>query len=137
VLAGAVIEATPVGALALADAQAVTRTTNGSGAFSIPLASGGLYDVRFVDPLARSAPLQGTGLTNIAPASVPTAPIMPKALIIKGKVTVPGNPQPIKYASVQVLCQGCTGIAATKPIAETATNGLGDYRLAVPDPGTQ
>jgi hypothetical protein len=37
---------------------------------------------------------------------------------------------------VQLLCSGCTGVAASQPIAQTATDITGHYRIAVPDPGT-
>jgi hypothetical protein len=39
-------------------------------------------------------------------------------------------------ASVQILCATCTGIEATRPLAETATDTISRYRIAVPDPGT-
>jgi hypothetical protein len=39
-------------------------------------------------------------------------------------------------ASVQILCATCTGLDATRPIAETATDTVSRYRIAVPDPGT-
>jgi hypothetical protein len=35
---------------------------------------------------------------------------------------------------VQILCGSCTGVAASQPIAETATDATGAYRIAVPDP---
>lgn len=132
VLAGVRVEATPVGELALADAQPVVVTSDSGGNFSIDLASGGTYDVRFIDPLARAAPLPALG---IAPAGVPATAILPKALTISGKVTVTGTSNPIIGASIQILCAGCSGIDASRPIAQTATDQQSNYRIAVPDPG--
>src|SRR5437763_1130696 len=83
--------ATPCGALAAADAQPVVAIADPAGAFTIDLASGGLYDVRFIDPKARAAPLP---LTGIAPAGVPATATLPKALVISGKVTVTGTTNP-------------------------------------------
>jgi hypothetical protein len=126
------VEATPVGVLAQADAQTVTAMTDATGGFSISLASGGRYDVRFVDPYARAARLE---VQNIAPASVPTTATLPKSLAISGKVLVLGSSVPVTSASIQLLCASCTGLAASRPVAETASDGIGGYRIAVPDPG--
>ena len=131
-LDGVHVEATPVGALAAADAQPVVAIADSAGAFSIDLASGGLYDVRFIDPKARAAPLP---LTGIAPAGVPATATLPKAIVMSGKVTVTGTSNPVVGASIQILCPACTGIDVTRPIAQTATDAYSTYRLAVPDPG--
>jgi hypothetical protein len=133
VLSGVNVEATPIGALAAADAQTVSSTTDAGGGFSISLASGGFYDVRFVDPYARAARLL---LPGIAAAGVPSTATLPTSLVISGKVSVSGTGQPIVGASIQLLCATCTGIDATRPIAQTASDGLSTYKLAVPDPGT-
>jgi len=139
VLSGVRVEATPIGVLAQADAQVITAITNASGAFSISLASGGRYDVRFVDPYARAARLEQL---NISPAAVPTTATLPKSLAISGKVSVSGSSQPVTSASIQLLCAPgpsnptCTGIETTRPVAETASDGISAYRIAVPDPGT-
>lgn len=132
-LGGVRIEAMPIGSLALADAQPIVATSDSGGAFSIDLAAGGRYNVRFTDPLARAAPLV---VLDIAPASVPGAPTLPKALMMSGKVTISANPNPVIGASIQLLCATCTGIEATRPISQTATDAQSNYRLAVPDPGT-
>jgi hypothetical protein len=132
-LAGIRIEATPIGPLAQADAQPIVATSGTGGAFSIDLAAGGRYDVRFTDPQARAAPL---AVMDIAPASLPGAPTLPKSLTMSGKVTVSNNPNPVIGASVQLLCATCTGIEATRPIAQAATDAQSNYRIAVPDPGT-
>jgi hypothetical protein len=133
VLSNVRVEATPIGTLAQADAQTVTAMTDAGGAFSISLASGARYDVRFVDPYARAARLEAL---NIAPASVPTTATLPTSLAISGKVVVLGSAQPVTSASIQLLCATCTGLAASRPVAETASDGLGAYRIAVPDPGS-
>lgn len=133
VLLGVRVEATPIGALALADAQTVSVTTDDAGAFSISLASGGRYDVRFVDPYQRAATLP---VPNVLPGGLPTTATLPKAIAISGSISIAGNTQPIAGATVQLLCATCTGVAAARPIAETASTNQSQYRLAVPDPGT-
>lgn len=133
VIGGVRIEATPIGVLAQADAQPIIATSNSNGAFSIDLAAGGLYDVRFVDPQARAAQL---AVMNVSPALLPSAAVLPKAMTIFGKVSVTGVANPVVGASVQLLCASCTGIEATRPAAATATDSASNYRVAVPDPGT-
>jgi hypothetical protein len=131
-LGGVRIEATPINELAAADAQPVVATSDANGNFSIDLASGGTYDVRFIDPQARAAPLP---VLSTTPANVPQIALLPKALTISGKVTVTGTSNPIIGASIQILCAACTGIDASRPIAQTATDAQSNYRIAVPDPG--
>jgi hypothetical protein len=132
-LSGVQIEAVPVGPLALASAVPIQVRTGGTGMFDLPLASGGLYDVRFGDPLARGAQLV---LTNLSPAQVPTQVTLPKAIAVSGKVSILGNPNPVVGASIQMLCATCTGLAAERPVGEAATDDASLYRVAVPDPGT-
>ncbi len=133
VLSGVRVEATPIGALALADAQTVSVTTDAAGAFSISLASGGRYDVRFVDPYQRAATFT---VPNVLPGGLPTTATLPKAISISGSITIAGITQPLAGATVQLLCATCTGVAAARPVAETASTNQSQYRLAVPDPGT-
>lgn len=132
-LGGVRIEATPLGVLAQAEVQPIVTTANSAGAFSIALAAGGQYDVRFVDPQARAAPF---ALMSIAPAGVPAAVTLPKAMTIFGNVSVTGLANPVVGASVQLLCASCTGVEASRPVAATATDAASNYRVAVPDPGT-
>jgi hypothetical protein len=132
-LGGVRIEATPIGVLAQAEVQPIIATANSAGAFSIALAAGGQYDVRFVDPQARAAPF---ALMSVAPAGVPSAVTLPKAMTIFGNVSVTGVANPVVGASVQLLCAACTGLEASRPVAATATDAASNYRVAVPDPGT-
>lgn len=131
-LGGVRVEASPLGVLALADAQTVATTTASNGAFSLPLAAGGRYDVRFIDPYGRAARLDAS---NVTAAGVPSNAVLPLALTISGKVSVSGSSQPLSGTSVQLLCAQCSGVDAARPVAETATNNLSQYRIAVPDPG--
>jgi hypothetical protein len=131
-LQGAIVEASPTRALALAGAPAVQATTDSAGNFSLPLAAGGFYDVRFSDPLGRAGP--ATPSLDIAAANVPTATTLVKALVVSGKLTVNGLPNPVVGAAVQVLCATCTGLDQYRPIASGATDMTSRYSLAVPDP---
>lgn len=127
------VEAELAGVLALAGVAPVQVTSSESGAFSLPLAPGGRYTVRFVDPQQRRAPLVAS---DVAPGGVPTNAILPKALALSGEVSVVNSAAAVIGASVQILCATCTGIEATRPLAETATDTISRYRIAVPDPGT-
>jgi hypothetical protein len=131
-IAGVRVEATPVGALAMANLIPVQTTSTANGAFSLTLASGGHYEVRFFDPGGRGAPLD---FADTMAAGVPPTADLAKALAITGEVSVVGDPNEIENASIQVLCMGCSGIAASRPIAQTATDIASHYRVAVPDPG--
>jgi hypothetical protein len=132
-LVGARVEAVPVGALAMANLIPVQATTTTGGAYSLQLASGGHYELRYFDPGGRGAPRDFGDLTA---AGVPPTTDLGSALAITGLVSVLNNVNPIQNASVQLLCSGCTGVAASQPIAQTATDISGNYRIAVPDPGT-
>jgi hypothetical protein len=127
------VEAIPIGALALAAALPTQVTSGIGGAFSLALASGGHYDLHVVDPAGRGAPFVSTNLVgpiNLSPAT------LPPALHVSGQITVSGNANPLLGTSVQILCVGCTGLDAARPLAETATDDTSHYRIAVPDPGT-
>lgn len=131
-LSGVRVEAWPTGALAQAGTQPVQATSSGSGAFNLLLASGASYDIRFVDPFARAAPL--TLLNQAASGSIIAT--LPKSLKISGDVSVLNSSNPVIGASIQILCASCTGLDAARPIAETATDAASHYSIAVPDPGT-
>jgi hypothetical protein len=133
VLAGVRVEAEPAGVLALAGVAPVHVTSTATGAFVLPVSGAGRYNVRFADPLQRAAPFVQN---DIAGAAVSTNAILPKAITLSGKVSVEGNGNAVLGASVQLLCASCTGIEASRPIAETATDSVSKYRFAVPDPGT-
>ncbi|HEX5059140.1 MAG TPA: hypothetical protein VFV99_07255 [Kofleriaceae bacterium] len=128
------IEAEPVGVLATAGVAPIHIMSNDTtGAFSLPLAAGGRYNVRFTDPQQRAAPLTAS---NVAPGGVPTNAQLAKALALTGQVSIVNNSTPVIGASVQILCTTCSGLDLERPIAETATNTVSRYAIAVPDPGT-
>jgi len=72
---------------------------------------------------------------DVAPGGVPTNALLKAALSISGEAKLI-NSNPVTGASVQLLCSTCTGLEATRPINETATNSISKYAIAVPDPGT-
>jgi hypothetical protein len=133
VIGGVRVEAEPTGVLALAGVSPVHLTSSSTGGFALPLAGGGRYNVRFTDPQQRAAPLVAT---DVASGGVPTNAALAKALAISGTVSVVNNTNPVIGASVQVLCATCSGLEVARPIAETATDAVSKYRIAVPDPGT-
>ncbi len=129
-LAGARVEAVPTGALAMANLIPVQATSDAHGAFTLQLAAGGHYALHFSDPGGRGSPRDFPDVL----ASVPATTVLAKAIAITGTVTVQDHAGSIANASVQLLCASCTGLAASMPIAQTATDLLGAYRVAVPDP---
>jgi hypothetical protein len=131
-IAGARAEAVPIGALALANLLPIDSTSDANGSFSLTLAAGAHYALHFYDAGGRGAPRD---FPDETPSGVPQGVDLAPALAITGQVTVIGFPNPVANASVQILCGGCTGVAASQPIAETATDSTGAYRIAVPDPG--
>lgn len=131
-IAGVKIEAFPIGSLALANLLPVQTTSVDQGAFTLHLAAGAHYAVRFQDPSAHNAEFAYPDLTAAGiPAMVQLAP----AVALTGTVQILNYPNSIENASVTLLCATCTGVAASTPIAQTATDFTGSYRLAIPDPG--
>ena len=131
-LVGARVEAMPTGALALANLIPVQTTSTTNGAFSVRLASGAHYALTVFDPGGRGSPRTFPDLTA---AGIPVTVPLAAAIAITGHVSIQGDPNSLRNASVQLLCASCTGIAASQPIAQTATDLTGNYRVAVPDPG--
>ncbi|CAN5665522.1 hypothetical protein BH11MYX1_BH11MYX1_17570 [soil metagenome] len=131
-LVGARVEAMPTGALALANLIPVETTTTTNGAFSLQLAYGAHYALTVFDPGGRGSPRTFPDLTA---AGIPVTVALAAAIAITCSVSIQGNPNPIQNASVQLRCASCTGVAGSQPIAQTATDIAGNYRVAVPDPG--
>jgi hypothetical protein len=131
-IAGARVEAVPIGALGLVNLVPVESTSDTTGTFALHLAAGAHYAVHFFDPGGRGAPRDYPDETA---SGVPPAVVLAPALAITGKASSSDIANPIANASVQLLCTNCTGVAASQPIAETATDSTGAYRVAVPDPG--
>jgi hypothetical protein len=130
-LAGVALDAVPAGDLALAGVPTVRATSNASGQISLSLAAGASYDLRFIDPQGRAAPLVRT---NIAASSVGAVNVLKARTRVSALVS--NGSQPIRGALVQVLCGSCTGLERSRPIAEGVTGIDGRFTLAVPDPST-
>lgn len=132
-LRGGVLDLVPTGDLAMAGAPTLHVTAGTSGALTAALAAGGHYDLRFHDPQGRAAPLI---VTDRVAATIAANYRLPTALQIHGRLVI-GGTQVLPNASVQILCEACTGIDREKPIAEVASDTNGEFTLAVPDPGTR
>ena len=130
-LGGVHVQAATTHELALAGVPATEATTDQNGQFTMTLASGGQYDLRFADPYGRAASLV---IPDVG--AIPTSQSLPKALHLSGTVSVVGSANPVTGAALQLLCATCSGLAATQPIAEAATDHTSMFVLAVPDPGT-
>jgi hypothetical protein len=130
-LPGAVVDIVPIGALALVGAPPFHLIADGSGAVTAALAAGGHYQLRFHDPLGRGAQFVVADATakTIAPSHS-----LAYALEVRGTVKL-GGTQPLGGASIQLLCNSCTGIERAKPIDEVASDDAGRFRIPVADPG--
>jgi hypothetical protein len=130
-LVGGMVEATPVADLALAGVPQIVRFSGANGAYTLPLATGGHYDVTFSDPHAHSAPLP---LANVTAAGVPTTALLGKALKLSGNVSVIASPNPVINASIQVF--SLNAAPSVPPLGETASTQTSTYAVGIPDPGT-
>jgi len=131
-LSGAVLDLVPAGALALAATPALHVTADASGKIAVAVAAGGHYDLRFHDPAGRAAPLVVADRTA---TDIAVTYHLPVALHLRGKLML-GGTQALPGASIQILCDACTGIDRARPIAESVSDGAGQFTIAVPDPGT-
>jgi hypothetical protein len=128
-LSGVTLDLIPKGELAAANAPALHFTGDVGGRVVGSIPTGGTYDVRWSDPQGRRGPLVAYDKTTIAGSYT-----LPPAVYISGDVTITGSSNPIVGASVQILCQSCTGLDKSRPIVEVATDGHGSFTLAYPDP---
>ena len=127
---GAVLDLVPTGALALAGAGPLHFTADGTGHLATLVPGGGTFEMWWSDPAGVRASLV---LGSVTPFSGPYD--LPKAVYITGDLTVTGSTNPVVGASVQVLCDACTGFQKLRPIADAASDPHGSFSLAVPDPG--
>jgi hypothetical protein len=137
-VAGAVVDFLPTGALAQVAApsvQAIAGSGANAGQVSARLAVGGHYDVRIHDPAGVGAL---TVLPDVEATALPPALALAPAIKLRGSVlfTGPGSASaaPLAGAAVQILCTGCVGLAADRPLAEGTTDLAGRFQLPIPDP---
>lgn len=129
------VSASPRGLLASeADAAAMTSTGAG-GSFSLPVVGDGRYDLT-VQPLiptfARARLIDVAAPAGGEMSALMDVPLEP-AISVTGRVALPGA-NGSAGITVLVLCDGCTGLAATTPIAEDVTDSGGYFSVAIPDP---
>jgi hypothetical protein len=132
-LPGALIDLVPTGELAMAAAPMVRLIAGDAGTIAAALPAGGHYQLRFQDPQGRGAPMvvADRAITAIASSYLLPAAIRIQGTLLRdGKLALPG-------ASVQLMCTGCTGLDAALPLAGVASDAIGRFTLAVPDPGTR
>jgi len=133
-LPGAVLDLVPSGALAMAAAPVLHVIAGPAGKLTATLAAGGHYDLHLHDPVGRAAPLPLVADQGAATITGTTYHL-PVALQIRGKLML-GGTQALPSAAIQILCDACTGIDRARPIAESVSDGAGQFTIAVPDPGT-
>ncbi|HEY0479131.1 MAG TPA: carboxypeptidase-like regulatory domain-containing protein [Kofleriaceae bacterium] len=132
-MVGALVDLVPTGALALATAPTLRIAAGAAGVIAARLPAGGRYELRFQDPAGRAAPLV---VADRAITTIASSYTLPAAVRIRGTLRRDGT-QVLANASVQILCQACTGIARTRPLAEVASDAAGRFTVAVRDPGTR
>ncbi len=133
VLDGVRVDLVPTGSLALAGSPTLQLRGDADGRVSTSIAAGGIYDLVFSDPEGRS----GQRIVHdVTYSTVGSSYTLVPAVSVSGTLSVTGNPNKIRGASVQILCASCAGLYRDRPIAEVASDEAGDFVLAVPDPGT-
>lgn len=123
----AVLEAIPRDALQLAGAPPLRVVADADGAIATRLAAGGAYDLRLSDPANRSALRTVSGAAAPLPATLALAPATQVTVRVVGD-------NPIRGAVVQLRCADCTGVDASRAIAEGVTGIDGRVTLAAPAP---
>ena len=129
---GVTLDLVPRAELADAGAPVLHFVGTATGAITGQLASGGHYDARWSDRDSGSAPRVDLDVTATNLAGAYT---LPRALFLTGELAVPGSANPVPRAAVQVLCRDCVGVDHDRPIAETSSDALGTFAIALPDPG--
>ena len=133
-LPGAVVDLVPGGDLARAGIAARRVVAGPGGVVEADLPGGGRYELRFVDPLGRSAPLV------VAEGAVPDIAAsyrLPPTILVTGTVQLNGL-HPLGGVAVQVLCvEPCSARARARPLLEVVSDATGRFSLALPDPGTR
>ncbi|HUH06014.1 MAG TPA: carboxypeptidase-like regulatory domain-containing protein [Kofleriaceae bacterium] len=123
-------------ALLASEAGAAAMASSGAdGGFALPVVGDGLYDLT-LQPLTSSlARARVIGVT--APAGGEMSALMDvpleRAISVRGRVALPGA-NGSAGITVLVLCDGCTGLAATMPIADDVSVAGGYFDVAIPDP---
>ncbi len=135
-IGGVEVTAVPRGLLANVAGGSAYAVSAGDGSFSLSVVAGGEYDLWFDpgrDDVARgrvpdvTAPAAGAALT------LPEVGLT-GAVAVTGQLSIPGGGNAAGVA-VMALCSECDGLDARIPVAETATDYNGRFRLAIPDPG--
>jgi hypothetical protein len=131
---GATLDLVPTGALGMASTVTLHFVADATGALQPPprLPPGGHYELRLADPLARFAPLfiADRAVEAIAPSYQLSTGVRLGGVVQRANV-------PLGGASVQILCNDCTGIAHDKPLVEVVSDAVGQFTLVMPDPGTR
>lgn len=131
-VAGAALEAVPLGALAAAGVQPVRFTANASGVIAGSLVAGARYQLRFHDPHGRASTRVVETEADAVAASYPLV----KALTLYGELVLSDSDAALDGAIVQILCGECSGADRDRPLVETVSVG-GEFRASVPDVGVQ
>lgn len=131
-LPGAILDAVPTGALALAGAPAIRRVAGTGGNLTVALAPNASYTVRLTDPNGNGTRGALAKLPNQTTANLPATLALTRSTKVTGLVV---GSSPIPGAIVQFLCADaqCIGIDRSRPIAEGVTGIDGTFSLALPD----
>lgn len=130
-VASADLRAVPSGALAAAEMGQVHVVADATGAFALPLAGGGAYELVITDR-ARQLALLRTALVVAGPASLGDLEL-PDGLTLRGNVRLSGST--LAGAAVTIFCETCPADERDRPAAESSTDGGGTFRATVLDPG--
>jgi hypothetical protein len=129
--AGVRVRLVPTGALAIATTLAPAAVSGADGTFSIDVAPGGHYALAATDLALRYAALDVPDVVAGDQGALALGP----AIALTGGVAVSGGGG-VGGAAVTLLCATCAGVDRSRAFGEAVTSGGGDFKLAVPDPGT-
>lgn len=115
----------------------VTGTVGAAGAWELAVDPQRRY-VLLAEPAAGTAARVFVGMVEVG-ATAAEAPrrTLPPALPVRGRVTVDASMPGVPGTVLQVYCAGAAADCPDRaiPLAETVTDALGRYELALPDPG--
>jgi hypothetical protein len=133
-VAGAQVQAIPIGTLAIAQAIGNSGVSNGAGNVAFPVATGGAYDIVIDDRTRALARRRITAATAFALGNV----TLLDGLELSGAIRSPAG-APVPYASIEVYCNetSCSADETLHPAAEAATDLAGNFGVILRDPGIQ
>lgn len=133
-LAG-VVRARPRGVLAAAAVGAASARIGADGSFALEVAGGAVFDLSLLPGEGRAGRVFRELTTTPGEAVALGQIAAPAAVTASGQLLLPGG-QPVAGAQLSLLCDGCGGLEASRPLAEAVSDAAGRFALRAADPGS-